>query len=60
MLPYNGDFMEFLDIIMESLWSFLYHIVESVWSLEILIQTFGTTMWSFHGVLLPDSKVFLV
>ena len=30
--------MEFLDIIMEFLWSFLYHIVGSVWSLEILIQ----------------------
>ena len=44
---------------------FLYHKVESVWRLEILIQTFGTTMWSFHGVItryqipLPDSGVFL-
>ena len=59
MLPYNGDFMEFLDNIMEFLWSFLYHIVESVWSLEIRIQNFDTTMWSFHGVSLPDSGVFL-
>ena len=42
--------MEFLDNIMEFLWSFLYHIVESVWSLEIRIQNFDTTMWSFHGV----------
>ena len=58
MLPYNGDFMELLDI-MEFLWSFLYHIVESVWSFEILIQNFDTTMWSFHGVSLPDSGVFL-
>ena len=30
--------MEFLDNIMEFLWSFLYHIVESVWSLEFRIQ----------------------
>ena len=59
MLPYNGDFMEFLDNIMEFLWSFLYHIVESVWSLEIHIQNFDTTMWSFQGVSLPDSGVFL-
>ena len=59
MLPYNGDFMEFLDNIMEFLWSFLYHIVESEWSLEILIQNFDTTMWSFRAVSLPDSGVFL-
>ena len=52
--------MEFLDNIMEFLWSFLYHIVESVWSLEIRIQNFDTTMWSFHGVSLPDSGVFLL
>ena len=52
--------MEFLDIIMEFLWSLLYHIMESVWSLEILIQNFGTTMWSFHGIPLPDSGVFLL
>ena len=51
--------MEFLDNIMEFLWSFLYHIVESVWSLEIRIQNFDTTMWSFHGVSLPDSGVFM-
>ena len=51
--------MEFLDNIMEFLWSFLYHIVESVWSLKIRIQHFDTTMWSFHGVSLPDSGVFL-
>ena len=30
--------MEFLDIIMQFLRSLLYHIVEFVWSLEILIQ----------------------
>ena len=59
MLPYNGDFMEFLDNIMEFLWSFIYHIVGSVWSLEILTQNFDTTMWSFHGVSLPDSGAFL-
>ena len=60
MLPYNGDFMEFLDNIMEFLWSFLYHIVESVWSLEIRIQNFDTTMWSFHGVSLPASEFSVV
>ena len=60
MLPYNGDFMEFLDNIMEFSWSFLYHIVESVWSLEIRIQNFDTTMWSFHGVSLPDSEFSVV
>ena len=59
MLLYNGDFMKFLEVIMEFLWSFLYHIVEFVWSLEILMQNFGTTMWTFHGVSLPDSGVFL-
>ena len=52
--------MEFLDNIMEFLWSFLYHIVESVWSLEILIQNVDTTMWSFYGVSLPDSGVFFL
>ena len=51
--------MEFLDNIMEFLWSFLYHIVESVWSLEIRTQNFDTTMWSFHGASSPDSGVFL-
>ena len=51
--------MEFLDIIIELLWSLLYHIVEFVWSLEILIQNSGITMQSFHGVSLPDSGVFL-
>ena len=60
MLPYNGDFMEFLDNIMEFLLSFLYHIVESVWTLEILIQNVDTTMWSFYGVSLPDSGVFFL
>ena len=59
MLPYNGAFMEFLDNIMEFLWSFLYHLVESVWNFKILIQNFDTIMWSFHGVSLPDSGVFL-
>ena len=52
--------MEFLDNIMEFLWSFQYHIVESVWSLEIRIQNSDTTIWSFHGVSLPDSGVFLL
>ena len=56
---YNGDFIEFLDIIMEFLWSLLHHIVEFLWSLEILLQNFGATMWSFHGVLLSHSGVFL-
>ena len=51
--------MGFLDNIMEFLWSFLNHEVESVWSFKILTQNFGTTMWSFHGVSLPDSGVFL-
>ena len=51
--------MEFLDIIIEFLWSLLHHIVEFVWSLEILLQNSGTTTWSFHGVSLPDSGVFL-
>ena len=32
--------------------------MESVWSLEILIQNFDTKMWSFHRVSLPDSGVF--
>ena len=50
--------MVFLDNIMEFLWSLLYHIVESVWSLEILIQNFDTTMWSFHGVSLPVVEFF--
>ena len=52
--------MEFSDNIMEFLWSFLYHIVESVWSLEILMQNFDTTMWSFHRISLPDSGVFFL
>ena len=51
--------MEFLDHIMEFLWSFLYHMVESVWSLEILIQNFDTIMGSFHEISSPDSGVFL-
>ena len=48
-----------LTIIVEFLLSFLHHIVGSVWRLKILIQNFDTTIWSFHGVPLPDSGIFL-
>ena len=55
LLPYNGDFLEFLDIIMEFLWNFLYHKVESVWSLEILIQNLAPQCGVFMESL-PDTR----
>ena len=56
--------MEFLDIIMEFLRSLLFHIVEFVWSLEILIQNLPPQCglfieFQYQIVEIPDSGVFL-